>query len=160
MPTIDPTKYVSIQTGARLAGVARITLRQAIKSGRVPGVEIDGYYFALRSACDQFERDPVGRGRPQATPAQPGKTKPRGWSKKSAGKAATSGKVDPSKYCSVGAAAKICNVSRHWMRKLVQDGHVRGLWIEGQVFPLRSAVEAYAASPASIGRPRGGTHAS
>lgn len=158
MPTIDPTKYVSIQTGARLAGVARITLRQAIKSGRVPGVEIDGYYFALRSACEQFERDPVGRGRPAATPAQPVKGRPRRWSAKAT--PAKAGNVDPSKYISVGAAAKICNVSRYWMRKLVQDGHVRGLQIEGQVFPLRSAVEAYAESPAGLGRPRGGSHAS
>lgn len=69
MPNIDPKKYVSIQTGARLAGVARITLREAIKSGRLQGIEIDGYYFALRSACENFERDPVGRGRPRVRPA-------------------------------------------------------------------------------------------
>ena len=157
MATIDPAKYVSIQTGARLAGVARITLRQAIKSGRVPGVEIDGYYFALRSACEAFERDPVGRGRPPSTPAKAA-SKPRQWAKKAAKAAA--GKVDPSKYLSVGTAAKLCNVSRFWMRKLVQDGHIRGLLIEGQIFPLRSAVEAYAESPSGTGRPRGGTHAS
>lgn len=69
MPKVDPKLYVSIQTGARLAGVARITLREAIKAGRVQGIEIDGYYFALRSACEKFERDPVGRGRPRIRPA-------------------------------------------------------------------------------------------
>lgn len=159
MPTIDPTKYVSIQTGARLAGVARLTLRDAIKSGRVQGIEIDGYYFALRSSCEKFERDPVGRGRPTSTPAPTGKARPRRWSAKAAA-APAAGNVDPSKYMSVGAAAKVCNVSRYWMRKLVQEGHVRGLQIEGQVFPLRSAVEAYAENPAGTGRPRGGSHAS
>jgi hypothetical protein len=69
MPSIDPKKYVSIQTGARLAGVSRLTLREAVKAGRVSGIEIDGYYFALRSACEKFERDPVGRGRPRTRPA-------------------------------------------------------------------------------------------
>lgn len=65
MPTIDPKKYVSIQTGARLAGISRYYLREQIKKGRIPGIEIDGYYFALRSACEKFERDPIGRGRPR-----------------------------------------------------------------------------------------------
>jgi hypothetical protein len=69
MPKIDPAHYVSIQTGARLAAVSRLTLREAVKAGRVQGIEIDGYYFALRSACEKFERDPVGRGRPRTRPA-------------------------------------------------------------------------------------------
>lgn len=158
MPRIDPTLYVSIQTGARLAGVAKITIREAIKSGRIKGVELDGYYFALRSDCEAFERDPVGRGRPRLSPAQRGpRGAPRRWSPKAGTDA---GKVDPAKYMSVGAAAKACNVSRYWMRKLIKDGQVAGIQIEGQFFPLRSAVEAYAATPAAHGRPRGGTHAS
>jgi hypothetical protein len=148
MPTIDPAQYVSIQTGASLAGVTRLTLREAIKAGRVRGMEIDGYYFALRSACENFEKDPKGGGRPRATPAA-AVVRPRQWAKKAA--KATAGKVDPS---------KLCNVSRYWMGKLVQEGHVRGLQIDGQYFALRSAVEAYAANPAGVGRPRGGTHAS
>lgn len=69
MPNINPKDYVSIQTGARLAGVSRLTLRQAVKSGRVRGIEIDGYYFALRSACEKFETDPVRTGRPRMHPA-------------------------------------------------------------------------------------------
>lgn len=156
MPTIDPKKYVSIQTGARLAGIARLTLRQAIKSGRVKGIEIDGYFFALRSDCESFERDPVGRGRPPAAPSGK-RAKPRRWANDPGTDA---GRVDPGKYLSVGAAAKLANVSRYWIRKLVQDGHVAGIQIEGQIFPLRSAVEAFAAKPADTGRPRGGSHAS
>jgi hypothetical protein len=69
MPKIDPSHYVSIQTGARLAGISRLHLRECIKAGRVQGIEIDGYYFALRSSCEKFERDPVGRGRPRTKPA-------------------------------------------------------------------------------------------
>jgi hypothetical protein len=69
MPRIDPTLYCSIQTGARLAGVSRLHLRQLIKANRLPGIEIDGYYFAVRAACEKFERDPTGRGRPRTRPA-------------------------------------------------------------------------------------------
>jgi hypothetical protein len=69
MPKIDPTLYCSIQTGARLAGVSRLHLRESVKSGRIQGIVIDGYYFALRSSCEQFERDPSGRGRPRTRPA-------------------------------------------------------------------------------------------
>jgi len=153
MPVIDPKKYVSIQTGARLAGVARLTLREAIKSGRVPGIEIDGYYFALRSACEKFERDPVGRGRPREKKAAPAKA--ARWGAKSQ---TAAGRFDPAKYLSVGAAAKVAGVSRFWMRKLLQEGHVAGVQIDGQAFALRSAVESYAATPAGHGRPRGGSH--
>lgn len=69
MPKIDHTLYVSIQTGARIAGCSKFTLREAIKKGRLQGIEIDGYYFALRSACEKFTLDPVGRGRPRVHPA-------------------------------------------------------------------------------------------
>jgi hypothetical protein len=69
MPKIDPALYCSIQTGARIAGVSRLHLRESIKAGRVQGIEIDGYYFALRSSCEAFERDPTGRGRPRTRPA-------------------------------------------------------------------------------------------
>jgi hypothetical protein len=156
MPTIDPKKYVSIQTGARLAGVARITLRGAIKSGRVKGIEIDGYYFALRADCENFTRDPIGRGRPppkKATPAKAAKAGRWGSARKTA-----AGRFDPAKYLSVGAAAKAAGVSRFWMRRLLQEGHVAGIEIDGQAFALRTAVEAYAATPAGHGRPRGGSH--
>jgi hypothetical protein len=69
MPLVDPKKYVSIQTGARLAGVSRYYMRQLVKSGRVQGIEIDGYYFALRSSCEKWERDPAGKGRPRTKDA-------------------------------------------------------------------------------------------
>lgn len=69
MPSVDPSKYVSIQTGARLAGLSRLYLRELVKAGKIKGIEIDGYYFALRSDCEKFERDPSGRGRPRTRPA-------------------------------------------------------------------------------------------
>jgi hypothetical protein len=69
MAKIDPKAYVSIQTGARLAGVSRYYLRELVKkgpgAGGIAGIEIDGYYFALRTACEKWTRDPVGRGRPR-----------------------------------------------------------------------------------------------
>lgn len=68
-------------------------------------------------------------------------------------------KIDPDRYMTVGNAAKLANVSRHWMRRLIQEGHLQGTAIDGQWFAVRSAVEAYAKSPAATGRPRGGKHA-
>ena len=69
MAKIDPKAYVSIQTGARIAGLSRLHLRRLIKAGRIQGIEIDGYYFALRTSCEKFERDPVGSSRPRTRPA-------------------------------------------------------------------------------------------
>lgn len=68
-------------------------------------------------------------------------------------------KIDPDKYLTIGNAAKKANVSRHWMRRLVQEGHLAGVVIDGQWFALASAVAAYAKTPVGRGRPRGGTHA-
>lgn len=68
-------------------------------------------------------------------------------------------KIDPDKYMTVGNAAKLANVSRYWLRRLIQEGHMAGITIDGQWFALRSAVENYAKSPAATGRPRGGKHA-
>ena len=67
-------------------------------------------------------------------------------------------KIDPDRYLTIGNAAKLANVSRGWMRRQVQAGHIAGVEIDGQWFALQSAVEAYAKSPAAIGRPRGGKH--
>lgn len=67
-------------------------------------------------------------------------------------------KIDPEKYVSIGTAAKLANVSRLWMRKLVKGGHVAGVEIDGQWFANVAAVVAYAKTP-ERGRPRGGTHA-
>jgi len=67
-------------------------------------------------------------------------------------------KIDPDKYIAIGTAAKLANVSRLWMRKLVQGGHVAGVQIDTQWFALRSAVESFAKTAPERGRPRGGKH--
>lgn len=68
-------------------------------------------------------------------------------------------KIDPDKYVTIGTAAKRANVSRYWMRRLVKDGTVAGIEIDGQYFALLSAVDAYAATTIPGARPRGGKHA-
>jgi excisionase family DNA binding protein len=67
-------------------------------------------------------------------------------------------KIDPDRYMTVGNAAKLANVSRHWLRRLIQGGHLAGIAMDGQWFALRSAVEAYAKTTPPTGRPRGGKH--
>lgn len=67
-------------------------------------------------------------------------------------------KIDPDKYMTVGNAAKLANVSRGWMRRLVQGGHVAGIEIDGLTFVLQSAAKAYADTIPPLGRPRGGKH--
>lgn len=68
-------------------------------------------------------------------------------------------KIDPDRYVTIGTAAKLAGVSRLWMRKLVQGGHVAGVKIDTQWFALRSAVESFAETTPERGRPRGGKHA-
>jgi hypothetical protein len=67
-------------------------------------------------------------------------------------------KIDPDDYVTVGTAAKMANVSRGWMRRLLMGGHVAGVLIDKQWFALRSAVDAYSKTIPPIGRPRGGKH--
>jgi hypothetical protein len=67
-------------------------------------------------------------------------------------------KIDPDKYVTIGTAAKLAGVSRLWMRKLVQGGHVAGVKIDNQWFALRSAAESFAETTSARGRPRGGSH--
>lgn len=69
-------------------------------------------------------------------------------------------KIDPDKYLAIGNAAKLANVSRLWMRKLVQGGHVAGVKIDSQWFALKSAVISFGKTTSDHGRPRGGKHAS
>lgn len=83
MAKIDPTLYVTIGSAARIADVDRFWMRQLVKAGKIPGVEIDGQWFALRSAVEKYQRSEMGRPRlPRA--AKPA-AKPAG---KPAGKAA------------------------------------------------------------------------
>lgn len=62
-------------------------------------------------------------------------------------------KIDPSLYVTVGHAAEIADVSRHWMRLQAQAGRVEAVCIDGQWFVLRSAAEAFERHP-TAGRPR------
>ncbi len=67
---IDPALYVTIGTAAKLADVDRFWMRQLVKSGRISGVEIDGQWFALRTAVEKYERSDMGRPRlPRAAKA-------------------------------------------------------------------------------------------
>jgi hypothetical protein len=62
---IDPSLYVRVGTAADLANVSRFWMLQHVKAGKVPGVEIDGQWFVLRTAAVAFERHPHA-GRPQS----------------------------------------------------------------------------------------------
>ena len=64
-PKIDPSLYVRVGTAADLANVSRFWMLQHVKAGKVPGIEIDGQWFVLRSAAVAFERHPYS-GRPQS----------------------------------------------------------------------------------------------
>lgn len=64
-PKIDPSLYVRVGTAADLANVSRYWMLQHVQTGKVPGIEIDGQWFVLRSAALAFERQP-GVGRPQS----------------------------------------------------------------------------------------------
>jgi len=69
-------------------------------------------------------------------------------------------KIDPSLYVTVGHAADIADVSRHWMREIAKagalpakPGTVVAFDIDGIWFVLREAAEAYERHP-TAGRPR------
>jgi hypothetical protein len=72
MPTkIDPTLYVRVGTAADLANVSRQWMLQHVQTGKIPGIEIDGQWFALRSAALAFERHPhAGRQQSEETIAR------------------------------------------------------------------------------------------
>lgn len=70
MAKIDPALYVTIGSAAAIADVDRFWMRQLVKSGRISGVEIDGQWFALRSAVEAYQRSDMGRPRlPRAAKA-------------------------------------------------------------------------------------------
>jgi hypothetical protein len=62
-------------------------------------------------------------------------------------------KIDPELYVTVGRAAGLADVSRHWMRQQAIAGRVPAVEIDGQWFVLRSAAEAFERHP-TAGRPR------
>jgi hypothetical protein len=63
MAKIDPSLYVTIGNAARIADVDRFWMRQLVKAGKISGVEIDGQWFALRSAVEKYQRSDTGRPR-------------------------------------------------------------------------------------------------
>lgn len=73
---INPADYVTIGTGAALAGVSRFWMRTAVQSGRLPGFELDGQWFVERAAAAAFERHPTA-GRPRADAAATRKPRAR-----------------------------------------------------------------------------------
>lgn len=60
---IDPTLYVRIGTAAAIAGVSTLWMRTKVQTGAIKGIEIDGQWFALRSAVDAYQRTDAGRPR-------------------------------------------------------------------------------------------------
>jgi len=61
--------------------------------------------------------------------------------------------IDPALYCAIGTAARLADVSRHWMRLQAAAGRIPAVQIDGQWFVLRSAAEAFQRHP-TAGRPR------
>jgi hypothetical protein len=59
---------------------------------------------------------------------------------------------NPDEWVSVGTAAKLADVSRHWIRVRAKEGVVRSIVIDGQWFILRRDAEAYERT--DQGRPR------
>jgi len=63
---INPALYVTVGHAAELADVSRHWMRTQAIAGRVPAVQIDGIWFVLRSAAEDFERHPTA-GRPRVS---------------------------------------------------------------------------------------------
>ena len=61
---IDPSEYVSVTTGAKLAGCTRAWMRRLVQRGLLPGLEIDGVWFVKREAAASLQIHPTN-GRPQ-----------------------------------------------------------------------------------------------
>ena len=64
--------------------------------------------------------------------------------------------INPDLYCTVGTAARLADVSRHWMRLQAAAGKIMAVQIDGQWFVLRSAAERFERHP-TAGRPRAST---
>ena len=61
---IDPSEYVSVTTGAKLAGCTRAWMRRLVQRGLLAGLEIDGVWFVKREAAASLQIHPT-KGRPQ-----------------------------------------------------------------------------------------------
>lgn len=62
-------------------------------------------------------------------------------------------KIDPKDYVTVGHAAELADVSRHWMRLQAIAGKIPAVCIDGIWFVLRAAAAAFERHP-TAGRPR------
>lgn len=60
---------------------------------------------------------------------------------------------DTDEWVSVGSAAQLADVTRHWMRVLAKEGKVRSVVIDGQWFIFKEDATAYTRHP-TFGRPR------
>lgn len=61
---IDPSQYVTVTTGAKLAGCTRAWMRRLVQRGHLPGLKIDGVWFVQREAAEGCRIHPT-KGRPQ-----------------------------------------------------------------------------------------------
>jgi hypothetical protein len=61
--------------------------------------------------------------------------------------------IDPSKYIRVGTAAKLADVTRAYLNRMIVAGTFPGIEIDGQHFVLRSDAENFKRHP-NAGRPR------
>lgn len=70
---IDPSLYIRIGTAAAIADVSPLWMRTKVQTGAIKGVEIDGQWFALRSAVEAYQRSDTGRPRKDraAKPVEP-----------------------------------------------------------------------------------------
>ena len=64
-PKIDPDKYLTIGTAAKLAGVSRLWMRQLVQGGHVAGCRIETQWFALASAVKAYAASHNATGRPR-----------------------------------------------------------------------------------------------
>lgn len=61
---IDPSEYVTVTTGAKVAGCTRAWMRRLVQRGILPGLEIDGVWFVQRKAAESLQIHPT-KGRAQ-----------------------------------------------------------------------------------------------
>lgn len=62
-------------------------------------------------------------------------------------------KIDPSLYVRVGTAAKLAKITRAYVARLIHEGKLRGIEIDGQFFVKRTDAEAFQRQD-GMGRPR------
>jgi excisionase family DNA binding protein len=56
-------------------------------------------------------------------------------------------KIDPDEYVRVGTAAALAGVTRAYINRLISQGRLPGVRIDGQNFVRRADAEKFASSP-------------